>query len=278
MKGQKLSFPTLPNQDTFLVVPVSWDTMVAAVLDGHGLNGHIASARVRVLLEQQAESLCSQAPSTLEASLTKLFVSIQETLDREGLSEMCGSTCTLALLDGARQAITIAHVGDSKLMILAGSKIEHESRDHVIDDEAERHINACGGEVRTETYSSVTARRVFERGGEYPGLSMARALGDAEGRRVGVRCEPEVHTVPFCPGSELIIASDGIWEKIPPHTVASLVNAASSTQSSPTLAAMLVAEARRLWPADQDIDDITAVVVRDGASAGAPLWAVPAGA
>lgn len=278
MKGQKKNFPTLPNQDTFFIVPVNWDTMVAAVLDGHGMNGHIVSARVRGLLEQQAASLSGQAPSTLETSILNLFNFIQETLEREGLATMCGSTCTLALLDGARKAVTVAHVGDSKLLVLNGSKIEHESCDHVIDAEAERHINACGGEVRTETYSGVTARRVFERGGEYPGLSMARAFGDAEGRRVGVRCEPEVHTVPFCPGSQLIIASDGVWEKIPAPAVASLLHSASSTQGSPALAAMLVAEARRLWPTDHDIDDITAVVVRDGASVEAPLWAVPAGA
>lgn len=278
MKGLKKSFASLPNQDTFLVVPVAWDAMVAAVLDGHGMNGHLVSARVRSLLEHQAESLCSQAPSTLEAAITKMFVSIQETLDREGLATMCGSTCTLALLDGTRHTVTVAHVGDSKLLVLTGSKIDHESRDHVIDEEAERHIVACGGDVRTETYSGVTARRVFERGGEYPGLSMARALGDAEGRRLGIRCDPEVHTVPFCPGSHLIIASDGVWEKMPPSSVVSLLQAPSSTLGSSTLAAMLVAEARRLWPAERDIDDITAVVVRDAAPLEAPAWAVPAGA
>lgn len=264
MQGLKSSFPGFPNQDECLVVPCGRDLLLLAVLDGHGMQGHEVSQRVKGILQQQASDLCQLPMERLEETLTSMFRQIQDLLDREGLTTMCGTTATVSIIDAARQAAFVAHVGDSKLIVSTGSQLTFETRDHIIDDEAEIRINACGGEVRSETYSGVAARRVFEAGGEWPGLSMARALGDAEAAAIGVICVPEVQVVAFRPGMMMVAATDGVWEKLPPvEAVAFLTESAREGAANVhALAGALVGEACSRWPASQDRDDITAVVVR----------------
>merc|ERR1711959_412326 len=78
-----------------------------------------------------------------------------------------------------------------------------------------------------------------------------------------VQNTPEVTTAQFSPGSILIIASDGIWEKIPPEALAEIVATQPPTMTNAqagSLVKTLVAEARKRWHGD--IDDITCVVVR----------------
>lgn len=263
MQGLKSSFPGFPNQDAYLVVPCGRDLLLLACLDGHGMQGHDVSQRVKGILQQQALDLCQLPIERLQETFTSMFRQIQDLLDREGLSSMCGTTATVAVIDAARQVAFVAHVGDSKLIISKGSELVFETRDHIVDDEAEVRINACGGEVRSETYSGVAARRVFQAGGEWPGLSMARALGDAEAAAIGIICVPETQVVPFRPGSMMVAATDGVWEKMPPAQAATfLAESAHGAANVHALAGALVGEACSRWPASQDRDDITAVVVR----------------
>lgn len=262
MQGLKSAFPGFPNQDAYLVVPCGRELLLVACLDGHGMQGHDVSQRVKGILQEQALDLCQLPFERLRETFTSMFRQIQDLLDREGLSSMCGTTATVAVIDAARQVAFIAHVGDSKLIISRDSELVFETKDHIIDDEAEVRINACGGEVRSETYSGVVARRVFQAGGEWPGLSMARALGDAEAAAVGVICVPETQVVSFRPGSMLVAASDGVWEKLPPkEAVAFLAESVLGAANVHALAGALVGEACSRWPASQDRDDITAVVV-----------------
>jgi len=194
-----------------------------------------------------------------------LFALADEALAREvdcsgrPLAEFSGTTTTAALIDAASGKVAIAHVGDSALMLVAGETIFYRTLDHIVDAEAEHRVLAAGGEVQEFTVSGITARRVCMRGSHFPGLAMSRALGDLVARDLGVLSQPEVRVgVPFPPGSQLVVASDGVWETMPAEDGARCL----SSSRDPQVAALSLVEASHsLWPEGGNIDDITAVVV-----------------
>jgi len=119
---------------------------------------------------------------------------------------------------------------------------------------------AAGGEVRHLTSCGISAHRVFQKGQAYPGLAMARAIGDLCAQTLGVTWDPEVQTgIDFSEEDTLIVASDGVWEKFEEDAVARCISEAADEKAA---AVSLVQRSRALWPQAGDIDDITAVVVR----------------
>mmetsp|Transcript_25120 Transcript_25120/g.46257 ORF Transcript_25120/g.46257 Transcript_25120/m.46257 type:complete len:567 (+) Transcript_25120:60-1760(+) len=219
--GKKHNFPGFPNQDRFVVVPISEHRTFAAVMDGHGWKGHAVARATAQLFEAHAPSVGVLPAAQLPPALSSLFHQAHNMLVQDGLASMSGTTATVALIDTAAATVTTAHVGDSRIIVCADAELCFATRDHVIDADAERHIRSCGGEVRAAAYNGVAARRVFMPGAELPGLGMSRALGDQEAHTLGVTCEPELHVVPFEPASGgIVIASDGLWDKFSPQMVA----------------------------------------------------------
>mmetsp|Transcript_120559 Transcript_120559/g.240027 ORF Transcript_120559/g.240027 Transcript_120559/m.240027 type:complete len:485 (-) Transcript_120559:199-1653(-) len=268
--GTKLNIPDWQNQDRFLVLPLGPQRALVAVFDGHGLWGHRVASRVREVFLERAPCLVPHAPAFLtdevaRIALVRLFALADEVLSHEvdgsgrPLAEFSGTTTTVALIDVVSSKVAIAHVGDSALMLIAGETIFYRTLDHIVDAEAEQRVLASGGEVQEFTVSGITARRVCMRGKQFPGLAMSRALGDLVARDLGVSSQPEVRVgVPFPPGSQLVVASDGVWETMPAEDAARCI----SSNRDPQVAALsLVEAARSLWPEEGNIDDITAVVV-----------------
>jgi len=262
LQGQKSSFPGWPNQDTPMILTLSSGMLLAGVFDGHGRFGHLVSQRVRHLVQVHSQHLTALSQPQLPQAFSWLFKYIQDTLQREGMAQFSGTTATLALVDCVRGTATVAHVGDSTLMISRNGEIDFVSTDHKVDDDVERRVVACGGEVRTQTVSNVTARRVFARGQPLPGLAMARALGDVEAHNLGVHCEPQIVTIPIMAGSTIVIASDGLWDELPHTQVAQHVASTPGRDATNELARSLVVDARRQYHDRPNIDDITAVVVQ----------------
>lgn len=192
---------------------------------------------------------------------------------RDGLARLAGTTATVAIIDSLSGRMVVAHVGDSTLVAANGRDIEYKSQDHKISEADISRIHNLGGEVRSMVYGGVTARRVFVRGEGFPGLAMARALGDAEANAVGVLAEPEVQQVQLRPGSTVVLASDGVWDQMPSTEVAERLAASFARRGPPTpeltkqLAEEVANEARRRWlgagcaGAQSDVDDITAVIL-----------------
>lgn len=268
--GKKASNPDWQNQDASLVLPLGRSRTLLAVFDGHGRWGHLVAGRVREAVLAHALELVPQGPGPLaedvaRAVLKRLFALAEDALAREVdctgrlLTEFSGTTATMALADAAAGRVAVAHVGDSALMLATGGQVFHRTVDHVVDAEAERRILLHGGEVQTFTISGISARRVCMRGSQFPGLAMSRALGDSVAHNLGVSSEPEVHTgIPFAAGSVLVVASDGVWEKMSMPEVARRVWGIRDPQSA---ARTIVEAARAQWPQEGNIDDITAVVL-----------------
>lgn len=268
--GLKPGFPSWQNQDRHLVLPLGKGRMLVAVFDGHGLEGHIVAERVRAYFTSVAPRLIPQAPALLTsggaaAALNKLFAQAHSYLEQQAqLSELSGTTATVAILDAQGGTMTVAHAGDSTLGIFKDGEVQYVTADHVVDDETERRVLACGGEVRTLPYNGVHAKRIFARGTNVPGLMMSRSLGDSCAHRLGALSVPEVHTdVPLVAGSTVVVASDGVWEKIPAPAVAGSLSAltAVARECPSNMARALVAAAGSRWAPLGTRDDITAVVI-----------------
>merc|ERR1712232_521137 len=176
----------------------------------------------------------------------------------------------------AASTMGTAHVGDSKMMLVKDAKIEFESADHILDDDEDRRVTACGGEVRElDGAANAGVRRIFIRGQNLPGLAMSRSLGDLEAHHIGALAEPAIAgPMVLKPGSILIIASDGVWDKLPKEFVSANV---AMARAEPSAHAMAFA-ARARWPPEGDIDDITAVVIQvfhDGENGTLPVASEP---
>jgi len=278
--GHKTRVPGHRNQDSHLIVQLGAGVMLAAVLDGHGANGHLVSGYVCEIFERYAPHFAAVPSSELPDAFLKVFSLAQEGLEKEGLAEMAGTTATLALINANAGTITVAHVGDSTLAVFVGFTVSFRTKDHIVDDDVVRYVSARGGEVKASTFDGVTARRIYQAGEDGAGLAMSRALGHTELQPL-ILTVPEVSHAQFGAGCTLVVASDGIWEKMAPEAVAEIIASAPPTMSNVqagNLARTLVTEAGRRWPTPPagDVDDITAIVVRavpesSGGSLTAPI-------
>eukprot|EP00747_Dinoflagellata_sp_TGD_P058291 gnl/TRDRNA2_/TRDRNA2_151053_c0_seq1.p1 gnl/TRDRNA2_/TRDRNA2_151053_c0~~gnl/TRDRNA2_/TRDRNA2_151053_c0_seq1.p1 ORF type:complete len:805 (-),score=109.64 gnl/TRDRNA2_/TRDRNA2_151053_c0_seq1:190-2556(-) len=262
--GQKLAFPDWVNQDMHLALPLGKGQLLVGVFDGHGVNGQVVAERVRSLFEQYAPGVM-RAGHPLSFAFTHLFSLVQQVLEREGLAQLSGTTATVAVLDSMTGEVSTAHVGDSKLVLVRDGSLEFETMDHVILPEDEARILSQGGEVRElpEPYGVSGVKRLFGPSSNLPGLAMARSLGDLEAHVLGALAEPEVHTgMKFSCGSALLVASDGVWDKLPKEEVATELCRNATTADPEADARALVLGARARWHPEGDIDDITAVVVQ----------------
>ena len=153
------------------------------------------------------------------------------------------------------------------------------------DIEERRRIESSGGRVQRlldEFGKQVGPYRVWERGGNYPGLAMSRSIGDLAAKKIGVI------SIPVCTSHEIsrkhdlfiVVGSDGLWDVMDNEDVTDFVECYRSKCSTETLgnngeevtvfnsciAQILAEEARLRWYSiveaeDVNIDDITCVVV-----------------
>jgi serine/threonine protein phosphatase PrpC len=264
--GEKLNWPTQwVNQDSYLVVPLPPNQLLVAVCDGHGEHGHHVAKQVKQIFEQQAIHISQDIAGPI-AAFRRTFALCQASLSQqEELCHLSGTTATVALIDMGRQHVTVAHVGDSTLVIVRDGKPVFTTKDHKVDFEAEQRIRACGGVVQAPPVcpgGPDGARRVFMKDKRYPGLAMSRALGDLVANKLGVLAEPEVITgLTFAPQDSVLLATDGLWDVLPKERVVTDIRSPGVPDTN-AAARSLVLQARERWPAGMDIDDITAVLVQ----------------
>lgn len=274
-KGFKPGFPIWENQDRHLVLPLGAGRLLVGIFDGHGMDGHTVAEQVCSFFARTAPRLIPQAPAPLNsygasAALQRLFAMAHTLLEQQAaLAEFSGTTATVAVLDTHSRKMMVAHAGDSSLGVFASGAAIHATKDHVVDEESAQRVRACGGEVRASRCGGISAPRIFAPGRNVPGLMMSRSLGDLCAHRLGALAVPEVEVdLPMIAGSTIVVASDGVWEKMPVNTVAAslpvLLTAARGCSGS--VAHALVARAGAVWSSSSPgyKDDITAIVVTIG--------------
>lgn len=156
------------------------------------------------------------------------------------VADVDGSTALVAIvLDGGAQLV-IAHVGDSRAMLMTESSVLHRTRDHTVAESPEEgaRVRAAGG--------------VLDDDGRVSGvLGMTRSIGDAWLKRGAhgtgpVIADPSVTLIDLrARGSEppavVVLATDGLWERMHTEEAATVVrdsfSAFRATQASPASSA-----------------------------------------
>lgn len=179
----------------------------------------------------------------------------------------CGTTCTLALIQGDQ--LCVANVGDSAAALVSLTDdgdvaarmltVDHNGMDR---QEAARILGQYGH------VASISDDRGYLsiRAGMWAGyeLSVTRALGHKHLSEYGVLCEPTVNTMQLQPADAcLIVASDGVWDVMDPREAANRVmDVISAGGSAEEAARQLVQDTIMLAECSPggDTDNTTALV------------------
>jgi len=272
-KGSKGHADTTPNQDNFSVTCYKNGFTFACAFDGHGPFGHIVSTRT----VQTVPFFLGTSSSFEEGEMKKALVDafelaqkdlLQHAMDNEWDVQASGSTAVSAAWKD--NVIWTANAGDSRCVV--GSEktkaVVFETNDHKPDTPEEKtRIEASGGEVRTRTYpDGWVNHRIFVKGKDYPGLCMARTLGDECVKAHGVIATPEVqrNEVDLSGDIFFILASDGVWEFLTSEFVIKACTKKFSSDGVEKTLQKLQREARKRWKQEEGeyCDDITSIIVQ----------------
>jgi serine/threonine protein phosphatase PrpC len=169
--------------------------LLVGVFDGHG---------GPAVADHAAARLADAVESALRAGARgpRVWPQVFARLDLE--LAWCGSTATVALLDGL--ALSVAWVGDSRAILSSSAGTRVLTPDHRIGREDERRRVLAAGATLDPPYVMDPRTR--------QGLMVTRALGDRGLRHVGIVAEPEVVELQLAPDHDavLVVASDGLWD------------------------------------------------------------------
>lgn len=271
-KGCKGIRDTTPNQDNYSITNFKNGWNLCCVFDGHGPNGHHVSYWACKSLPYFLTH-SKFFPEKMEEALKEAFENAHKDVVAHAVLDewdvqASGTTAVAALWKGNQ--VWTANVGDSRCVIgtEAKRKILYETMDHKPNSPAEQaRIEAAGGEVRSQVYpDGWTAHRIFVRGQDYPGLCMARTIGDEIVKSCGVVPTPEVGSfeVDLSDKPFLIIASDGVWEFLDSEFVVKAVAKKIESDGPAKTVQKLQREARKRWRQEEGeyCDDVTSILIQ----------------
>jgi len=278
----------------------SSEFLLFGVFDGHGSQGKQAARKARDTMHSFLNENFTQTGTSVDAPLMQsAFVAAHSAIVQNAAADF-GTTAVLAAIHLPTAKLCFGWVGDSKAIICRRnnhptSNHPNTNNTMAVDDDQkaqepfvvptlpktayyaieltedhvptlpkeEDRIYASGGIIRTlngmarifvpELYASFYGVRVG-------GLNMSRALGHKYLSRFGVIPDPEFGTQQLLDDDLVILASDGLWGKISPEEVASLISNKPTIHSSPEqICKMLMEESKRRWGSNGD--NITIVVI-----------------
>jgi serine/threonine protein phosphatase PrpC len=273
-KGSKGFRDTTPNQDNFSVTYFKNGWRFACAFDGHGPFGHTVSTRT-VQTVPYFVAISEHFPDDMEKALVEGFEKSQKELVMHALEnswdvQASGSTAVACMWKGTE--VWTANAGDSRCVIgtETARKVIFETEDHKPNTPAEKErIEASGGEVRTQTYpDGWVNHRIFVKGEDYPGLCMARTLGDESVKQKGVIATPECKkaTVDLEGAPFILLASDGVWEFLDSEFVIKAVAKKIKSDGPERTVQKLQREAKKRWKQEEGdyCDDITSILIQLG--------------
>ena len=175
------------------------------VADGHGLNGHYVSKYCCEKLVEVIDSLISHHDDAFDNNWTidtmkTAFKQVDEALSSSNI-EIRNSGSTMTILIVWQDHIVISNIGDSKCVLVSkldkGYGVKMSTSLHHPDEDREKtRIYSAGGIVtpmKLKNGEFDGPMRVWKPNYSGPGLAVARAFGDSEGKETGVISEPGIH-------------------------------------------------------------------------------------
>ena len=272
---------TKVNQDSFLVLQNEYnlkDFNIFAVMDGHGINGHLVSRFVTKYFTSffKKNKKMNSSNSNEDQIFYRLKKNDFDVLKRayrhaerdiEKNSDIdanfSGTTCVMVFQVGNR--ILCANVGDSRAIMVKGDKIIPLSIDQKPDDpEESKRIKENGGEISQyeEDGEKSGPFRVWKKGEAYPGIAMSRSIGDFIASKLGVIPEPKFIEEKIDKDTKfIVVASDGVWEFLDNETVKKMVMPFYEKNDPAGACKELIKKSTEFWnQEDIVVDDITVVI------------------
>ncbi|CAJ1905508.1 unnamed protein product [Cylindrotheca closterium] len=267
-KGHAPYNPRKKNQDALIMADdPGTNSLILAVLDGHGEHGDYVSAWFRDQLITEMFNHPAWVNNLKEAVADAIGKVERDLLRNFRIdTEFSGTTLSMAIVRG--NELTGVNIGDSRVIMGkqegGGSMTPVEiTFDHKPDSPKEKErILACGGRVFAVEYDDGIdgPPRVWLGHMDVPGLAMARSLGDVVAHSAGVISEPEFTEYKLNPETDkfLVIATDGLWEFVSNQETIEIVEG----QIGPAQAVdTLVTEAGTRWMKEEQVIDDTTVIV-----------------
>jgi protein phosphatase 2C len=196
-----------------------------AVYDGHGGNT-ISDA----CADDMPDTVCKLMDISGDDAKYALVEALKR-IDRKCLDAVvsneghaCGTTVCMGLLDRKAKKLTVANVGDSRMVVRTASGMRQITDDHCMEHAGDRaRIARQGGRVIRDTFGGERVMGV---------LNMTRALGDWY-LRPFVSPEPDVYTYTLGRKDKYICtASDGLWDVMTMDDVMGIVDKALSASET----------------------------------------------
>ena len=279
------------NQDSYIsevnINGIS-DFNVFGVLDGHGVNGHLASQFAKKYIVNRIKGLeivrNFSKPKEIYNHLiedeykiiTNIFIDADNQIKKQKFNcDNSGTTCVITIQ--LEEHLICANVGDSRAILifdenndeqLRSTRVQPLSHDSKPQNPKEKkRIKENGGIVSqdlNEIGMPEGPYRVWAKGEHYPGIAISRSIGDMDAKKVGVIPDPQIIEYNLGPKSKyMLICSDGIWEYISNEQAMSTSNKYYLDNDPVGLCNELTKKSTEFWMRDYedcDIDDITVVV------------------
>lgn len=194
------------QEDAVLIQAVPGGRTLLAAADGFHESGDLATR----LLAAFADALAADPSADALTALETAWSAAEALAPTEGEA---GSTLTAALLDGNR--LHIAHLGDTRVMLVRAGRLEHVTQDHT---QVRSLLEA--GRLSPEEAASHPDRRVLN-----------RALA------AGAPSAPDLLVRRLEPGDLVVVATDGLHAVVDPSALA---EALTSEAEPEALAASLI--------------------------------------
>ena len=273
---------TRVNQDAVLVIQNEYnlkDFNIFAVMDGHGVNGHLVSRFVTKYFTSFFKKNKKMNSSNSDENqifyrlkkndhdvLKRAFRHAERDIEKNNDidANFSGTTCVMVFQVGDR--ILCGNVGDSRAIMVKGNNVIPLSIDQKPDDpEESKRIKECGGEISQyeEDGEKSGPFRVWQKGEAYPGIAMSRSIGDFIATKLGVIPEPKFIDEKVDKDTKfIVVASDGIWEFLDNEKVKNMVMPFYEKNDPSGACKELIKKATEFWnQEDIVVDDITVVVV-----------------
>jgi protein phosphatase len=190
------------NEDALWVDTEKGWLLLADGMGGHHAGDVASSLAVNNVLGSLQRTDGQPPRELLVTGVAAANTAIRETSAAAPGGEIMGSTFVGVLL--ALEEITYAHIGDSRLYLLHGGKLDQITRDHTLVQEY----------VENGLLSPELAQNH-----PYRGL-LTRGLG------VDDRVEPDIGTRALGPGDRLLLCSDGLTDMVDEAMITELLGAA----------------------------------------------------
>lgn len=179
------------------------------VFDGHGGSGTSTYCAYHI-----AQDFASELAEFSEEFVSRSINNLQESLKAQNLTD--GSTLALALVSD--QEVIVAHLGDSRVLLISEDGIvRHNTEDHKPDNRNEfDRILEMGGKVTGSRTNGMVA--------------VARCLGDFG--IYGVTSEPTIKRITLDPNDRwIVVACDGIFDLISNQEIGEIATKAENARN-----------------------------------------------